>query len=387
MSRSKLDENGRHLTPMKIVYASFDEVPSYKAASTHILANCRKPMLRHRLILLSLGEVVLPPSAGFIHIPAAIREKNYLRRGEFFRAFVQQQLLAEQPDVFHFRTPWEGLLAGRLGLPNVYEVNGLPSIELPYHYRDIGARPLAILRQWEQACLEKADAIVCPSERIRQCLLSRYAIADAGRITVIPNGYDRVPMFEPGEDALPLKAVYLGTLNVWQGILWALKGFAALRGQFSLDIYGVGAPKVLQQAEKRILRYGLQDQVRMHGPLDRASLNHRLGQYQVGLAPLLKTERNAAQGCCPVKIMDYLNHGLITVAPDLAVVRAMVGDRYNGLLFRPNCLTSFVSTLQELAERSAELPQWRHNARLSLERFPTWDECSGRMLAIYEQIT
>jgi glycosyltransferase involved in cell wall biosynthesis len=202
---------------MKITYASFDEVPSFKAASTHILANCRLAMRQHDLLLLSLGEVALPPVAGFSHAPAAIRERNYLRRGEAFRSYVHRHLLASRPDVFHFRTPWEGLLASRLKLANVYEVNGLPSIELPYHYRNASPQVLAVLRSWEQACLEQADAIVCPSGRIKHCLLNRYAIPDPTRITVIPNGYDPVDWHPAQAVTLPLKAVYLGTLSAWQG--------------------------------------------------------------------------------------------------------------------------------------------------------------------------
>jgi glycosyltransferase involved in cell wall biosynthesis len=234
--------------------------------------------------------------------------------------------------------------------------------------------------------LEQADAIVCPSERIRQCLLARYAIPDPARIFVIPNGYDPMPPVHAAMDGTPLRAVYIGTLSVWQGIIWALKGFTFLRGRFSLDIYGVAGCKLAQYAERRIRRYGLQEQVRLHAPLTRVELNRRLGHYQIGLAPLLKTERNAEQGCCPVKIMDYLAHGLVTVAPDLAVVRAMLEHRHNGILFQPNCLQSFVEAMQTVADERARLPAWRANARDSLRQFPTWDECSEQMLAVYQRI-
>jgi glycosyltransferase involved in cell wall biosynthesis len=372
---------------MHILYASFDEVPSFKAASTHILANCRQALNRHRLVLLTLGETALPAHAGFLHVPAAIREKNYLRRGLAFREFVRRRLVRERPDVFHFRTPWEGLPAGELGLPSVYEVNGLPSIELPYLYRNAGERVLSVLREWEQACLERADAIVCPSGRIRECLLRRYRIPNPDRIRVIPNGYDPVPVLVgEGEKNCPLRAIYLGTLHPWQGILWALRAFVHLEGRCTLDIYGVGARHWLRYAEKRIARHGLEDRVRLHPPVDRSRFPEVLAGYHVGLAPLLKTGRNAEQGCCPVKIMDYLAHGLPTVAADLAVVRPLVEHGDNGFLFRPNCLEGFVAALSELHERRAELPELRGRVLASLDRFPTWDECSRRMLEIYGQI-
>lgn len=378
---------------MRIVYASFDEVPSFKAASTHILANCR-PALHHRhwLELITLGDIALPAQAGFRHVPAALRERNYLRRGLAFRDFVRRRLVRERPDVFHFRTPWEGLLAGELNLPNVYEVNGLPSIELPYLYRNAGARALAVLRDWEQACLSRADAIVCPSERIRECLLRRYHIPVPERIRVIPNGYDPVPV-RVQADKNPLlqgeavlRAVYLGTLHPWQGILWSLRAFVHLEGRYTLDIYGVGARQWRRHAEKRIARYGLRDRVRLHPPVERGRFAQVLADYDLGLAPLLKTERNAEQGCCPVKIMDYLAHGLPTVAADLAVVRPMVAHGENGLLHPPGCLTGLVAALAEFHGRRAELPEWRRRVRASLARFPTWDECAARMMAVYEEI-
>jgi glycosyltransferase involved in cell wall biosynthesis len=371
---------------MHIVYASFDAVPSFKAASTHLLANCRAPARRHELTLLTLGDTALPARGGFRHQAANLKERNYLRRGFAFRDFVRSHLQLIRPAVFHFRTPWEGLLAGELGLTGVYEVNGLPSIELPYLYRDAGPKVLEVLRQWEQACLEQARAIVCPSERIRECLLRRYRVPDPGCIRVIPNGYDPVAQVPAPPSDGPLRAVYLGTLHPWQGILWSLRAFAPLRGLWELDIYGVGQRAWLRWAEKRIVRYGLESQVRLHPPLDRNALEGLLGGYHAGLAPLLKTERNADQGCCPVKIMDYLAHGLVTVAPELAAVRAMLEHGHNGLLYAPNSLQGFADRLRELHRRRSELPTMRETVRASLQDFPTWDQCSERLLAVYESI-
>lgn len=372
---------------MRAIYASFDEVPSFKAASTHILANCRETAGPFEVELLTLGSIALPGFPGFRHRPLALSEPNYLRRGEHFRALVRQRLQAVPPALFHFRGPWEGLAAEDLPLPTLYEVNGLPSIELPYLYRRAGERALTVLRGWEQRCLERADAIVCPSERIRACLLQRYRIPDPGRIRVIPNGYDPAP---PGLPAVPagdsLRAVYLGTLHHWQGILWALRAFAALGDRYTLDIYAVGARQWLRQAEKRIARHGLGERVRLLPPVDRSRLSGTLGEYQVGLAPLLKTERNADQGCCPVKIMDYLAHGLVTVAPELSVVRALIDHGDNGLLYPPNCLHGLTAALEELHLRRGELPRWRGRILGSLRRFPTWNEASRRLRVVYEGV-
>lgn len=374
------------MSTIRTVYASFDEVPSFKAASTHILANCRAIAGRYELDLITLGELALPGFRGFRHRPVSFDEPNYLRRGERFRAHVRRQLLDDPPRLLHFRGPWEGLVASELGIPNVYEVNGLPSIELPYLYRESGDRVLAILRDWEQRCLAGADAIVCPSERIRQCLLSRYRIPDPGRIHVIPNGYDPVPIGPPASVDGGLRAVYLGTLHPWQGIHWALRAFARLGDRYRLDIYGVGSRRWLGQAAKRIVRHGLSDRVQLLPPVDRSRLSPTLAGYHVGLAPLIKTERNAEQGCCPVKIMDYLAHGLVAVAPDLAVVRAMIRHGHNGWLYPPNCLDGLTAALETLHGQRHRWPALRHQVLASLQDLPTWDETGDRLGRIYDAL-
>jgi len=376
---------------MRVVYASFDEVPSFKAASTHILANCRALASaaggrRYRLDLVSLGELVLPPFAGFRHRPVCFREGNYLRRGERFRDHVRRLVVSDRPDLLHFRGPWEGLAAAERGIPAIYEVNGLPSIELPYLYRDANPRVLDILRGWEQRCLDAAAAIVCPSERIRQCLLNRYRIDQPSLIRVIPNGYDPVVAVPPPPAGEEVKAVYLGTLHPWQGIHWALRALAAVTQHYRLDIYGIGSRAWLRQAERRIVRHGLSGRVRLLPPLDRGRWSTTLPGYHVGLAPLIKTARNTEQGCCPVKIMDYLAHGLITVAPDLAVVRPLIQHRRNGWLYPPNCLHGLSAALGEIHQHRPLLPALRRQVLASLDELPTWAECGSRLREVYDAV-
>lgn len=369
---------------MRVVYASFDEVPSFKAASTHILANCRATVRRHRVTLLTIGETELPPGPAFVHILAALREPNLLRRGLAFRAFVRRHLERERPDVVHFRTPWEGMAAVELGLPSVYEVNGLPSLELPYVHGQVTPHVLGVLQRWERACLAHATRIVCPAARIRDFLVERAAVDRPGRIVVIPNGYDPVPAIpSPGVDG-PLRAVYLGTLHPWQGIHWAIRGFTQLRGRWELVIHGIGRREWLERMRRRIRRHGLLDTVRLEPPLDRSRLHQGLSGFHAGLAPLLDTGRNTEQGCCPVKIMDYLAHGLPTVAADLAVVRPLIRHGDNGLLFPPNSLHGLVAALQALDDRRDELPALRQRVYASLARLPTWSECSRRLVEVYE---
>jgi glycosyltransferase involved in cell wall biosynthesis len=72
----------------------------------------------------------------------------------------------------------------------IFEVNGLPSIELKYRYPGVAEdrELLHKLHSQEQICLEAADLIVTPST-ITSYYLQTRGIA-ANEIRVIPNGVD-----------------------------------------------------------------------------------------------------------------------------------------------------------------------------------------------------
>src|SRR6185295_14648542 len=98
----------------------------------------------------------------------------------------------------------------------VYEVNALPSIELPSLFPALGASTLAKIRRTEMECCAAADLIVTPSNTTA-ALLSSLGIAES-KIEVIPNGADPdVPVPRP-IDAPDSYLLYFGAPQSWQGV-------------------------------------------------------------------------------------------------------------------------------------------------------------------------
>lgn len=66
----------------------------------------------------------------------------------------------------HYRNIWEGLGVAqnkkRLGYRTLFEVNGLPSIELKYHYPGIDPALLLKIKEQEMATLHLSDTVICP---------------------------------------------------------------------------------------------------------------------------------------------------------------------------------------------------------------------------------
>jgi glycosyltransferase involved in cell wall biosynthesis len=375
--------------PVRVLFASFDEVPSLKGASSHILATCRGVLGEHELHLVTLGDLALPAAPRFDHLPQPLPEPNYLRRGLAFRERVARALDRLRPELVHFRGPWEGLAAVRRGLPCVYEVNGVPSVELPHLYPGATPHGLATLRGWEAECLAGARAVICPSERTRAFLVQTYGASLSAKISVIPNGYDPVPPAgrPPPAAGAPLRLVYLGTLHPWQGVTWSLRGLAALRGRCMLDLYAPSQRAFGERVERCIRKYGLADFVRLRPPQHRGRLLEILPTYHAGLAPLLRDVRNTVQGCLPLKLLDYLAHGLPVIASDLFVVRQIVRHEENGLLHRPGDREAFAGSIARLAGDAALRARLARQARRSLAALPTWDDYGITLRALYRRIT
>lgn len=363
----------------RLLYASFDEIPSFKGASTHVLSVCRSLRRDFDLHLLTLGAQQLPARPGFTHHSLVLSEPNMLRRGERFRERVAQAIRSLQPDLAHFRSPWEGLPLIGAKIPTLYEINGLPSIELPQTYR-VPESTLRILGIWERQCVQSATTLVSPSERIARCVRELYG---APRVHVLPNGFDRVARAATPPTGGPLRMVYLGTLHPWQGLFVALRALDLLCHEATLDILAPPHRDFTPHFERIVHRRGLQQRVRLLDPMHKGRLADVLGGYHVGLAPLTKSRRNVEQGCCPIKILDYLAHGLPVVASDLFVVRELLTHQHNALLVPPNDARALADALAQLAVNRPMLAALAARSRDSLRGRLDWNEHGARMRELH----
>ena len=220
----------------RILYTAFDVIPSPKGASTHVTYFVRGLVeAGHEVHLLTPGDGVLPAAGEFEGAtvtrapPPAAGDTNFLARAVAFGEAVAAHVAsAPAYAVVHYRSVWGGLqlaqAKARLGYKTLFEVNGLPSVELKYHYPGLkesaaGMALLAKIREQELATLAASDAIVCPSA-VTQAFLISLGV-DARRITVIPNGVsirDFAPTPWPVRGDEPPVLLYIGTLADWQGL-------------------------------------------------------------------------------------------------------------------------------------------------------------------------
>ncbi len=383
---------------MSIFYASFDSVQAPKGASTHIAHFARA-------LALGVGPVdllTLRPAKGFSPLQGeGLRHRlvdasapHFLDRVAQFRDAVDDALRAARYQAIHVRSIWEGipaaLAARRTGAKLVYEVNGLPSIELKYHYPGVrrNAGLVAKLRRQEEFLARQADLLITPSEVTRGLLETMGAAPE--RIAVIPNGVDAELFVPPEQEERdgPLRVLYVGTLAPWQGVDTLFDAFKKLLRQTdaALTLIGSGRRSWRKQYAKLARRLHIEERVTFAPAQPPAGVAREIARAQVCAAPLARTERNTRQGCCPIKILEYMACAKPVAASRLPAVRELIEDGETGLLFKPNHAAHLRRRLEMLAESPALRRALGDAARRRvLERF-TWDKVCRQLVEQYRRL-
>ncbi|HLV72307.1 MAG TPA: glycosyltransferase family 4 protein [Vulgatibacteraceae bacterium] len=378
----------------RAAYVAFDRFPSSKGSAVHIAQMADELFARFGGGLLGvLGDAELPryQREGTREIARFdARIPNLIDRAEAFSAWVAAHLEPHLGtlEVCHVRDPWSALPAvtARRRHRVVYEVNGLPSIELGHTWPRAAPRTLAKIRELERHCLERSDAVVVPSQVIGEAVAA-LGVPD-GRISLVPNGADLPePTARPG-DAPARYIVYVGALQPWQGLDVLMRAFARLADLDDLRL--VICASVPRRRAGPLRR--LAERLGVAGRIDwRFTLPHRevaawLAHAEVSVAPLTGCARNLDQGCAPLKVIESMAAGVPVVASDLPAVRELMADGEHGRLVpadRPAELARAVRILLEYPDEAAAMGR---RGRERVEEGLTWAHSRARLAEVYRAV-
>ena len=381
-----------------LLYVSFDQVPSAKGASTHIEANARALGERFgSLVLVTPGpgdRPAHPFAPGVRQVVLGCPDGDLIGRVLTFRAKLEALLRRQPFDLIHFRSIYEGYPLARhraaLGARLLYEVNGLPSIELKYSRPRLAADGvlMAKLAHQEQACLEAADRVVTVSAVNRACLVRRGC--DPTRIIVVPNGVDvaAFPYRDPQKASSILRILYVGTPSAWQGIEVLLDALRLVVVERPLRLTLVGPATRRRRAEltARVRRAGLASCVCFVPGVPRAEVVERFHDSHVTVVPLTAADRNTVQGCCPLKMLEAMAAGCPVVASDLPVVRELAVPGRHFLGVPPDDPAGLALALLRGGREHEENLARARAARHHVERHFPWENATRRLVALYEEL-
>lgn len=382
-----------------VLYTAFDIVPSPKGASTHILHNLRGLVNGNfNVHLITPNDGVLPPEdtiegARLTRISQDLSQNFLARAVHFGKSVLSHLALNPGYDVVHYRNIWDGFHITqnkkKFGYKTIFEVNGLSSIELKYHYPGMDASLLAKIKEQELATLHLSDTIICPSN------VTRDYIASLGLnrklVTVIPNGvspsdFPVTPL--PIRDGREPVLLYIGTLADWQGLDIVIKALPKILEQqpVKLRILGRGRSRQRKMLAKQIRKLGLDEYVLVQPAVPHHEIPAVIASADLCVAPLGLNDRNVTQGACPIKVLEYMAAGRPLLASNMPIVRELVREDVDGLLFSPNDPDDLARQANQLLKDMELSKRLAESAAGYVREKFTWHESQKKLLKVYEKL-
>ena len=375
----------------RLAYISFDIVPAPKGAATHIEAFARALAAEFggiELVTVAEGADAGARTErwpGVFHAEFPALGESLIDRVLCFRRFLAHWLEGRSFEAIQFRSIFEGLPLLKLANVSrlIFEVNGLPSIELKYRYpeaeddRELMRKVIA----QEQACLDAASLVVTPSGVTKQYLISSRRVP-AAKVHVIPNGVDRAiwegPRAAPSE---VFRLLYFGTLSSWQGVELAIRALAQVRASIpaSLEIIGTGSNSERDALGSLAAKLGVAEQALILPAMAQPELAERVRASSAVVAPLALNDRNVVQGCCPLKILEGMAAGVPVIATDLPVVRELGCDGEHFLLVKAGSVDQIAEAALKLAADAPLADRIGRQARAHVARNFTWDRAGASL--------
>ena len=381
-----------------VLYAAFDLVPSPKGASTHITYFVRGLVAAGcQVTLITAGDPTRPgqetyEGATLLRAPAG-DDHNFLARAMAFGRFTLAHAAAHAYDIVHVRSVWSGfpLVQQRAALPPfklLYEVNGLPSVEMKYHYPAVrGTAVEDKLREQELATLLAAEAIICPAQ-VTAAYIASLGVPPA-KVTVIPNGIDPALFYptpptgpRPGE---PATILYIGTLADWQGLDTLIHALPQLLANQPVQVHIVGRGRKRQRKQllKLATKLGVAEALHLAPAVRYEAIPGLIAQADICVAPLGYNDRNVTQGCCPIKVLEYMACARPVVAANLPVVRELARPGREALLFTPGDPDDLARQILTLLHNPTLAADLSRQASQHAHTHFTWQLAQERLLAVY----
>jgi glycosyltransferase involved in cell wall biosynthesis len=376
-------------TNYRAVYVAFDPHPSYKGASTHIYHVCKVLAADHGpMLLLTLKSNLDPIQSEDIHqVCFESDETNVLKRAIAFTQWVYHLLQNQHNLVIgHFRDVWGGLAILRFPhIQSIFEVNGLPSIEMPFRFPAMAETTIEKLASMERYCLEQASNIITPSFTTKACLKQRGC--PENKIEVIPNGAT-IPNARLRPNDLPEKyMVYMGALQPWQGVDVLLK---TLRYLEDVDVPLVICSSYTQHHSKLYMKFaeklGVENRIIWKYQLDKDSLNGILQHALFSVAPLTACSRNIAQGCSPLKILESMACGTPVISTTLPAVEEIIENQVDGMLCRADRPAELARTIRLAVDYPEHTKKLGEQARKKILANFTWKHAQQSLREVYNRV-
>ncbi|MGP9613485.1 glycosyltransferase [Brachybacterium sp. AOP42-B2-9] len=306
---------------------------------------------------------------------------------------------AERPAILHgAANHWNGLTAVKtanlLGIPSVYEVRGLWEITRASRDPEWGrSDQFKYLARMEADAARGATRVLAITEALKTELVERGV--DAEKISIVPNGVDtdRFVPTAPDEELTEELGVrgktvigYVGTIVDYEGLdllLTAARELRRTREDFHVLVIGDGAK--LEDLRAAVEADGIGDVVTFTGRVPHEDVER---YYSIiDITPFPRLPLPVTEMVSPLKPFEAMAMGKAVVASDVAALKEIVTPGMNGLLHEKGSADSLLEQLTALLDDPELAQRLGRQSRDWVVEHRTWGALSGRIAAVYEELT
>jgi glycosyltransferase involved in cell wall biosynthesis len=175
---------------------------------------------------------------------------------------------------------------------------------------------------------------------------------DEHKIHVVHCGVDTRLFQVPAEmdQNGPVNIICVGSLLEVKGHTYLVQACRLLRDRGANFIcHLVGEGNYRARIEKEIEKYGLGDNIKLHGACTQSHVRELLAASDIFVLASKPTRQGAREGI-PVSIMEAMAVGLPVVASDISGIPELVEDRVSGFLTPPGDVEALAETIGALIE-------------------------------------
>lgn len=218
-----------------------------------------------------------------------------------------------------------------------------------------------------------ADAVIVPSERVRQSFLKRGVEAD--RVKVVRLGAD-LDTFQPrqgvGESDGPLRVLFAGSISVQKGVHHLLQAGKALPGKVELRLAGV----VSQDLKPALAEGGAS--VTHLGKLSKSDLAAEMAQADLFVLPSI-------QDGFGMVVAEAMACGTPCAVSDGAGASEIVEEGVAGWVFPAGNAEALTAVLEQAAEDRSRLAQMRE-ALAQQRQSLGWSRYGDDLMSVLEEV-
>lgn len=307
-----------------------------------------------------------------------------------FRAYGKLKAAYDEhkPDVLYERynlfLPAGRWLKEKTGIPYLVEINAPLSDERAVHS---GLSLQRFARKIEGETWRAADMCLPVSDVLAEEVRARGVRPEA--ITTIHNGIN----FEDFDDAngahlrktlgLEGRTVlgFTGFLREWHRLDRIIDLIATFDKETSPHLMVVGEGPAVETCRVQAATLDIKDRVHFCGFQPREAIADHLAAMDIALQPAVTAYAS------PLKIFEYMESGLATIAPDQPNIREILTDNKDGLLFDPASETDLAEKAKRLIEDEPLRKRLGIEAKQTIRRRGfTWSRNAERVAGIAEAI-